>query len=334
MSLSALKNHLEIVNLLLSDKRISVHSYCFAECSSLGRITIPYSVSSIEDHAFYKCTFLERITIPPSVKYIGRSCFYDCSFLLEISISPSITSIEDHTFYRCSHLKEVIIPPSVSSIGDHAFYGCSFLHKVIIPPSVTIIRNSAFMGCISLEEIIIPDSVTFIGEFAFASCWLLHKITMPSLITSLGRGIFCGCKSLTTMTYNCLENYVKYKYPIPFLMPNDDSLFNSSEYVSLTSIDLPNVQVFGSQAFDPFHSFGFDNCHIIIPPNVEIIDSIAFSGCQNITHIEIPSSLILIKNDSILKCISLRMMIVPPTLNHLKMQFPNIHIYTKKDYSI
>ncbi|KAK8857409.1 hypothetical protein M9Y10_015814 [Tritrichomonas musculus] len=190
------------------------------------------------------------------------------------------------------------------------------------------------MGCISLEEIIIPDSVTFIGEFAFASCSLLHKITMPSLITSLRRGIFCGCKSLTTMTYNCLENYVKYKYPIPFLMPNDDSLFNSSEYVSLTSIDLPNVQVFGSQAFDQFHSFGFDNCHIIIPPNVEIIDSIAFSGCQNITHIEIPSSLILIKNDSILKCISLRMMIVPPKLNHLKMQFPNIHIYTKKEYSI
>ncbi|KAK8880495.1 hypothetical protein M9Y10_003171 [Tritrichomonas musculus] len=192
------------------------------------------------------------------------------------------------------------------------------------------------MDCMSLEEITIPESVTFIGDYAFASCSSLHKITMPSLKTSLGRGIFCGCMSLTTMTYNGLENDVKHKYSIPFFMPDDDSLcesigkleYTDDFFIPLESIHILNVKDIGKHVFDNANCFGLDNGHIIIPPNVETIDNIAFSGYKNISHIEIPSSLQLIKNNSFLNCISLRMMTVPPTLDickkaYLKIQFPN-----------
>ena len=53
----------------------------FSGCSSLTRITIPDSVTSIGNYAFYSCRSLTSITIPDGVTSIGDYAFSSCDSL-------------------------------------------------------------------------------------------------------------------------------------------------------------------------------------------------------------------------------------------------------------
>ena len=167
----------------------------FLYCSSLSKIVIPSSVTSIGDSAFDTCSSLSEIVIPSSVTSIGDSAFSSCDSLSEIVIPSSVTSIGDSAFYGCDSLSEIVIPSSVISVGYGAFSFCSSLSEIVIPSSVTSIGNSAFSGCDSLSEIVIPSSVTSIGDHAFSDCRSLFGIVIPSSVTSIGKGAFSySCK--------------------------------------------------------------------------------------------------------------------------------------------
>ncbi|MBQ9392453.1 MAG: leucine-rich repeat domain-containing protein, partial [Oscillospiraceae bacterium] len=93
--------------------------------SSIKKVTIGNSVTSIGDWAFYYCTGLTSVTIPDSVTSIGDRTFSYCSGLTSVTIPDSVTSIGDRTFSDCSGLMNITIPASVTSIGYGAFEGCS-----------------------------------------------------------------------------------------------------------------------------------------------------------------------------------------------------------------
>ena len=60
-------------------------------CSSLTRITIPDSVTSIEKYAFYCCRSLESITIPTGVNSIGAYAFSGCTSLTSVFLPTTAT---------------------------------------------------------------------------------------------------------------------------------------------------------------------------------------------------------------------------------------------------
>ena len=222
----------------------------FLYCSSLSKIVIPSSVTSIGDSAFSSCDSLSEIVIPSSVTSIGDSAFYGCDSLSEIVIPSSVTSIGDGAFSSCDSLSEIVIPSSVISVGYGAFSFCSSLSEIVIPSSVTSIGKGVFSGCCSLSEIVIPSSVTSIGDSAFAGCSSLSNIAIPSSVTSIGKGVFSGCSSLSEI-----------------VIPS-----------SVTSI--------GNSAFSGCDSLS----EIVIPSSVTSIGDHAFSDCRSLFGIVIPSS--------------------------------------------
>ena len=139
-----------------------------------GELSGVYSVKEgtriICDRAFSNCSSLSKIVIPNSVTSIGDSAFSNCSSLSEIFVPNSVTSIGDSAFSNCSSLSYIVIPNSVTSIGDSAFKFCSSLSKVVISDSVTRIGKSAFFYCCSLSYIAIPYSVTSVENIAFGGC--------------------------------------------------------------------------------------------------------------------------------------------------------------------
>ena len=113
---------------------------------------------------------ITKVMIPKSVTTLGRSAFFSCRSLTSIDIPNSVTSIGDYAFAACRSLTSINLPNGVTSIGKEVFSGCSGLKSINLPNGVTSIGERAFLGCTSLTSINIPNSVTSIEEIAFSSC--------------------------------------------------------------------------------------------------------------------------------------------------------------------
>ena len=150
----------------------------FSGCSSLARVTIPNSVTSIGNSAFFGCTALSNIEIPSSVTSIGDNAFDntlwykkqdDCVVYAGNILYKYKGNMPDNT--------EITIKDGVTCIKYNAFKGYAGMTKIAIPNSVTNIEYSAFEGCAGLTEVFIPNSVVEIGSHAFYGCTglkLLH----------------------------------------------------------------------------------------------------------------------------------------------------------------
>ena len=207
--------------------------------------------TKIADYAFYYCTSLTRITIPNSVTTIGRNAFYNCSQLLSITLNNNITYIDAYAFSGCKKITNMVIPDSVNTIGVSSFYYCSSLKNITlpnnkslnvlqnysfkgtaitsitIPNSVTQIQSGVFEECKNLETIIIPNSVTSILDSAFLKCVSLTNITIPNGVTSMRDFLFGNCSSLTSVT-----------------IPDSVTMIGSSTFSyckALTSITIPSA---------------------------------------------------------------------------------------------
>ena len=175
----------------------SIGRYAFAACYSLKLITIPDSVTSIANYTFYYCYSLKSITIPNGVISIEGNAFEVCLFLTSITIPNGVISIKGRAFARCSSLKSITIPNSVTSIGGYTFNYCNSLKSITIPNGVTSIGEyNTFEYCSSLASITIPNSVTSIGGYTFRYCNSLASVTIPNSVTSIGGYTFSGCSGV------------------------------------------------------------------------------------------------------------------------------------------
>ncbi len=242
---------------------------------------IPSSVTSIGEGAFYECSSLTSLEIPNSVTSIGKFAFYECSSLTSLEIPNSVTSIGKFAFYECSSLTSLEIPNSVTSIGEHTFYECSSLTSIEIPNSVTDIGKFAFYECSSLTSIEIPNSVTSIAGSAFSGCSSLTSIEIPNSVTSIAGSAFSGCSSLTSI-----------------IVDSGNGVYDSREGCNAIIETESNTLIWGCQ-------------NTIIPSNVTSIGEYAFSGCSNLTSIEIPNSVTHIGSSAFSYCSSLTSIVIP-----------------------
>ena len=190
-----------IKRVIIADTFTSIGGSAFQSCWGLTSVTIPDSVTSIGESAFSNCSSLTSIVIPNGVTSINANTFYQCSSLTSVTIPDSVTSISVSAFGNCSGLTNVTIGNGVTGIGASAFQSCSSLTSITIPDSVIGIYASAFQGCSNLTSIIIGKGVTTISNYAFAYCSNLVNIT--SLITtapSITDSVFYGIKTDGTLT--------------------------------------------------------------------------------------------------------------------------------------
>ena len=266
----------------------SIGSSAFYNCSSLTSIEIPNSVTSIRNYAFYNCSSLTSIEIPNSVTSIGMAAFYECSSLTSIEIPNTVTSIGSGAFNSCSSLTSITIPTSVTSIEQSAFYNCSSLSSISLPfvgngserthlgyifGANSYYDNSSYVPT-SLKEVIITGG-TSIGRYAFYDCSSLTSIEIPNSVTSIGDYAFSGCTSLTSITLPFVGN------------GNGKSHFG---------------YIFGANSYYDNSSYVSTSLKEVIITTGDTLDDYAFYNCNNVTHIELPNSLINIGSHAFEKC--------------------------------
>ena len=281
---------------------VAIGDGAFTNCMNITSVTIPNTVTSIGANAFTYCYLLKSLTIPNSVTSIGAKAFSLCSKLQTVKLSKSLVTIGENAFSSCKSLTAIEIPNSVTSIGPSAFSYCQGLTSVTLSNSLTAIGAYAFNQCYGLKSIEIPSSVTTIGDYAFMDCHGLTSVYLSRSLTSIGANIFANCSALETLVLDP-ENE---KY---------DSRDNCNAIVETATnklvIGCKNSTIPGT--ITAIGNSAFSGCTelsaIEIPNSVTSIGSLAFYGCSDLTAIDIPESVTYIGSsafsDSGLKSITI-----------------------------
>lgn len=276
----------------------------YAEHKRIPQVGTPEKLSFIKstDETYYsvkaKDTDIEgRVAIPELYEglpvkelYVtydenGRrtGAFEDCLKVEYVFVPDTITSISVYSFRDCTGLKNVSLPNTLETIGRRAFDSCESLENIKIPNSVTTIDYCAFESCESLTSIRIPNQVTTISEGLFEDCYKLKTVTLPNGITHIYEDAFRGCSSLETINLPASTEHI--------------GSFAFSECSSLKLNKYENGLYLGKEG-NPYFAFirtsdSSKNTYNI-NSNCEYICEGAFSGCDNLESITIPSSVISI----------------------------------------
>ena len=331
----------------LSDEFVEIPNKMFLNCYVLESIVISNNVSCIRSEAFYNCSGLEKVKILEGVTSIGDYAFYNCGGLISIELPTSLTSIGDYAFYNCSGLTSIKLSSSLTSIGGYAFYNCSSLEKVyyegtienwisikffdisnpmvyathfymldenngwyeptkiIVPDGINSINDGQFRNFTSLVNIFLPDSVTRIGGSAFGGCTSLTSIEIPDSVTRIGAYAFSDCSSLASI-----------------IVDKDNKVYDSRNNCNAIIETATNKLVIGCK-------------NTIIPNSVTSIGVSAFSGCSNLTSIEIPNSVTSIGDHAFSGCSSLTSIEIPNSATiirwHAFCDCTNLTIYCEAD---
>ena len=103
--------------------------------------------------AFDGCSSLKKIILADTVTTLTYVSFQNCQHLQEIFLPDSITEIHNKAFNRCFELTFINIPDKVTIIHPETFASCKKLKSILIGSGVETIYFDAFTGCESLDTI-------------------------------------------------------------------------------------------------------------------------------------------------------------------------------------
>lgn len=260
--------------LVLPDRLEAIDQYAFADCKYLvGSLAIPEGVTEIQSCAFQNCTGLDgTLTLPSTLETIGDYAFKDCSSLTgNLNLPEKLETIGDYAFYNCyGFYGELHLPNSLKGIGQAAFCECEGLTgSLTIPQGITEIKNSTFDFCGFNGNLQLNDGITEIGESAFAYCHFKGELVLPKNLKSIGADAFSSCTFSGTL-----------HLPSTLLSIGTKAFAYNEQLTGI--LDIPEKMT--SIKFGTFYQCK-NIAGLVLPTNMETIESSAFSDCFGIGSI-------------------------------------------------
>ena len=253
--------------------------------------TIPDNIIVINRSAFRNSN-IESITLNSSTKTIGDYAFENCKNLQAIYNWDNVNVICGHAFSECSNLGEISLPSKLTKIGENGFTNCGQMYiNNNLPNSVEIIGINAFEKCTKFKCIddkpLNLSNIKYIGIATFSECKALTKVNINSNIESINDRAFQYCENLENLNLSeCKE--------LTYIGSNAfDGCVNYTGYLVIPT----NVTSIGDCCFQ---NSGIEEVDTNFKINT--IPEYAFSGCKNLTHINISRNITTISNDAFNGC--------------------------------
>lgn len=269
------------------------------------KVVIPESVSSVDTEffaSFYSMQEIETGDKNANYKTVDGVLFdkkgetlllYPCSKKdAEYTVPDKTERIEEKAFYINRYIAKITFPKSLRTIGKNAFNGCSSLSAAEFGKGLKVIEDWAFNGC-PLQNVKIPASVTSIGAAAFTVGEGFGRIELPEKLESLGYHAF-SCYYNETFTQDSIRIparlVIKNQYLDGILFDNyevDEKSENHAAVEGLlmskdgrTLVSVPTLK----------------EGDLIIPEETLYIEYNALDGCDRITDIYLPDSILNLGN--------------------------------------
>ena len=228
----------------------------------------------------------------------GACSFYNWTALEEVDIS-NFTSLGhdstygwNDTFRSCTALKKVIASNKLTQLGCHAFNGCSNLEEVSGLSGQITICAGAFTNCAKLTDDTFENctSIVFLNgaDGALQNCSLLT--TLPPFSGSLSR-TFANCSNLEIDLTNL--NGITHIGP---------ETFNSTKKTEGV-VNLPNLDS-GDLGYRAFKNTKISK--VLSLGSCGKLQEEAFSGCTDLTEVDLSSHSMVIGTSVFENCSSLQ----------------------------
>ena len=281
-----------------------------------GDNLIAVSVSNSGGSDAYMDFGLEMVTMSDGIIYMGTTA-YEVSdkSKTEYVIREGTTAINSNLFYDLDNIQSVYIPNSVQVIGDNAFYGCDNLKSVTIPNSILGIGNGAFQFCTSIDSIIYNAvDCSFVPVNVFDGCSNLKTATIGNDVKIIPANLFSD------------DNIEKVIIGDNVTKISDHAFYSCD---NLTNINIPvSVDFIGSNVFYGCSSLPVEDtiryadCYALevldktqtiytLKESTRFFGTELFSGCTNMTSVNIPVGVKSIGDRTFYNCQALTSIILP-----------------------
>ena len=335
-----------LLEMVLPDSVKVIGEYAFAH-TGISTVTIPAGVTAINRGAFLGCASLEDAVIPSGMKKILDRAFANCGALASVTIPDSVTDISDFAFQSCANLNNAVLPKSFdgdSSVDDifdssptaveyrdvkvAVVDGVTWVYTVsddgeatvgggvdslAVPPTttgdlaipaslggypVTAIGEKAFHDIDGLVNVEVPASVTSIGDSAFDGCFSLLHVTLPGYFKDKElSSAFSGCPiypdGIEFLTADIVDGIV-WTYTV---VDGEAVLGDGEGGLAIPQDTTGNLSIpstLGGYTVTGIGDSAFSECEYVtgikIPSTVKSIGHYAFYGCAGLTKVLIPDS--------------------------------------------
>ena len=274
-------------------------------------------------------------SMPETVKDIKRYAFWGANNLEVIECSALLDKINDYAFSNAANLKNVIIYAPVNKIGIGAFEACTSLKQVECPVSIVNIDDTAFNGDIKdIIFVCEPGSYVnnFAIEHGYLTSTYsqisIEQNEPPIIEASLSDNSVLGndhIDSFIALNQSIEEGLYSYSDNLPgettegnvisdtrivsdqvFISTNGLDVIDGSNYTNSDVLIVDNY----SHYMDTINEYEFDEnvqgigklafarsalTSITIPEGITTIGYGAFYHCDNLTEVNIPSSVICVE---------------------------------------
>jgi len=237
--------------------------------------------------------------------------------------------------YRGAALSSVTIPASVTNIADYAFYGCTNLSSVTFAsgrPGVRSIGERAFAGCTNLTSVTLPSSLKTLGFGAFEGSGLT-ALAFPAMVAEIPDRCCAHCRALAATNHVAGATVglrAFYDTPLdPIVVPVPGVCTIAADVTSLDEAALASLRgaasikvADGNAAFrlvgGVLYSADGKTLHLCprgvtsvsVAKGVKTIAPRAFSQCDELETVTIPSTVSSIGDYAFERCAKLRKVIV------------------------
>lgn len=284
----------------------------FAICDKFKNNTIE-SLKNIlteldESYPFFNDlkTYLKDIDMIKSKSLVGHELNkikneFDLALEKNKAEDKSAFIIEDGVLIRYLGNEPIVYAPKgITSVASMAFDRCNDkVKKIYFSDELIEFQPYAFYFVPNLEFISIPNKVEKIGDFAFIGCVALSDLFIPASVNYIGFGAFGYCSSILTVSISA--NNEKYYEKRNCIIDKEDNSIIASVFQSTIPKEIKKL---GKGAFMKNTSAA-----VIIPDNIEIIDSLSFV-CSDILEIIIPKTVKKISSGAFIACHNLKNIVI------------------------
>lgn len=289
------------------------------QLSSISRVIISKSVSTIYEKAFYRCASLTSVEFqggraePLSIQ---SEIFYSCPEIAVIKLPAKLNEFDPTIFNSLTKLSLIEVEEGgdqygsvngilTNAIKDTILYAPNTISGAFtVPKGIQHIADGAFQGRTGITSITIPNYVKTIGASAFADCTKVKFVTFAGSRKndlSIGASAFRGCATLDTVTFAGSTNGELEKGIITIGASAFAPAAEGEKRLRTVEFkDGVNIAEIGTSAFanqSALYALSFGN-----NIRIEQIGASAFENNILLTSISIPASTVSIGNNAFKGC--------------------------------